>query len=213
MDEDPKARSQEEDTVSYIREGGPQWKYRGATCEERNWPLSEPRKPACGSEQKDAHGGLPKTEGLGGCVMWADTRDTPWGGTLEPSENTDVVCSVPGTQWVPSKDTSRVCRPLREGAGVRELRSFARPAKLEEAFTVRRGPSRAFWARGGAGSVPVLPGLRAWWGTRASQDVQVSLLGPREDEELGGGARGASYRRCQAWVGVGQVEPTRWRPR
>lgn len=36
LDEDPEARSQEEDTISYIREGGPQWEHRGPTCEERN---------------------------------------------------------------------------------------------------------------------------------------------------------------------------------
>lgn len=109
---------------------------------------------------------------------------------LEPSNNTDVVCSVPGTQRVPNKDMSCVSRLLREAAGVRELQSFARPANLPEAFTVRGDPGRAFWTRGGESGVPVLPELRAWWGTRASQGVRVCLLGPREDEEEGGGRSG-----------------------
>lgn len=68
--------------------------------------------------------------------MWADTRDTPWEECLEPSKNTDLVCSVPGIQWVPNKDTSCVSWPLRERARVREPQSFVRPTNLEEAFAM-----------------------------------------------------------------------------
>lgn len=74
------------------------------------------------------------------------------------------------------------------------------------------GPEPGLLGARWSGQRACAPGAQSLVGD-SGESRCTSLLGPREDEELGGGARGASYKRCQAWVGVGQVEPTRWRPR
>lgn len=92
-------------------------------------------------------------------VMCADTRTHHETLCLEFCENRDLVCSLPGTQWVSIKGTSCGSRPLRAGARVRGLQVSIHPTNVDEAFCYELRPEPPERS-GDDNSVAVLKELR-----------------------------------------------------